>query len=125
MDSDRIPGLGDNVRIRRTPETEAAGCAGLAGQVYGFTTPSILEETVIGTLADDFALNVFFEDRGTSAWFAPELLEFVDHGAGTELTAGENPTKKFVRTAAGGWDEIPIRPPRAGWMQRLRRLFGG
>ena len=41
--SDAQPGFGDNVRIRVTPETEAAGVAGLRGQVYGETTPSVTE----------------------------------------------------------------------------------
>lgn len=124
MDPDRTPELGDHVRIRRTPETEAAGYAGLAGAVHGFTTPSVTEVPVIGGAADDYALDVYFEDRDEGAWFAPGLVEFVDHGAGTEITIGANPTKKFVRNAQGGWDELPIHPtPPGGWLQRLRRLF--
>ena len=54
----------------------------MEGQVYGETTPSVTGIEVVGNLRDDFAINVFFESRDTSYWFAPELLEFLDHAEG-------------------------------------------
>lgn len=77
-------GFGDNVRVKRTPETIAKGLADLAGQVYGETTPSVTNVEVVGDLQDDHALNVFFEEKNEAIWFSPELLEFIDHGPGTD-----------------------------------------
>jgi hypothetical protein len=65
--------FGDNVRVRVTAATEAAGLAGLAGQVHGFTTPSVTGITAIGDVKDDRAYNVFIKARGADFWFAPEL----------------------------------------------------
>jgi hypothetical protein len=96
--------FGDNVRVAATPETETAGLAGLTGQVYGHTTPSVTNVDVIGQLRDDFAINVHFDERDKSFWFVPELLECVDHGAGTEIALDGVP-KKWTRNADGGWDE--------------------
>jgi hypothetical protein len=102
--------FGDNVRVRPSPETEARGVAGLLGQVYGETTPSVTGVAVIGEVTRDHALNVHFEGRTETLWFAPELLEFVDHAAGAEIRLDGVP-KKWVRTAAGAWTEIPDRKP--------------
>ena len=96
--------FGDNVRVVATPETENVRLAGLTGEVYGHTTPSVTNVDVIGDLTDDFAINVHFEERDESYWFVPQLLEFVDHGAGTEITLDGVP-KKWTRNADGGWDE--------------------
>ncbi|MEK6337301.1 MAG: hypothetical protein AABM67_20455 [Acidobacteriota bacterium] len=63
--------FGDNVRIRTSAGTEAKGVAGLVGQVYGQTTPSVTEVEVIGEVTSDCAINVFFKDRDESFWFAP------------------------------------------------------
>src|SRR5882672_11512948 len=57
------PSFGDNVRIRSSVETISNGVAGLVGQVYGQTTPSVTGVEVIGKLESDYAINVFFEDR--------------------------------------------------------------
>lgn len=108
-DTPRIT-FGDNVRVRPSPETEARGVAGLLGQVYGETTPSVTGVAVIGEVTRDHALNVHFEGRAESPWFAPELLEFVDHAAGAEIRLDGVP-KKWVRTAAGACTEIPDRKP--------------
>lgn len=116
-----MPAFGDNVRIRATSATESAGYAGLTGQVYGFTQPSILSETVLGELTDDFALNVHFEERGEGAWFAPELLEFVDHAPGSELRLG---AKTWVRSESGDWVQVVDSPAPRTWLQRLRGFFG-
>jgi hypothetical protein len=115
--------FGDNVRVVVTPETETMGLAGLKGSVYGHTTPSLNNVEVIGDLTDDFAINVHFDERGESLWFVPQLLEFVDHGAGTEITLDGVP-KKWTRNADGGWDESSTAqsaPKKRGF---LSRLFG-
>jgi hypothetical protein len=98
--------FGDNVRIARTPLTQAAGVAGLVGQIYGETTPSVTGVEVIGDASADYAVNVFFEDRNESLWFAVNLLEFVDHGPGITIEIGEPPTK-WVRTEEGEWKQVP------------------
>src|SRR6266849_11221788 len=90
--------FGDRVRVRVTPLSERAGVTGLVGQVYGETTPSLTSVEVIGELSSDYAINVYFEERGSSSWFAPELLEFVDYAPGTEITLRGVP-KRWVRSA--------------------------
>jgi len=98
------PTLGDNVRIRESPDTQSKGVAGLTGQVYGQTTPSQTGVEVIGEGNSDYAINVFFKDRNESFWFAPALVEFIDHGAGTEVTIA-GAAKKWIRTESGEWRE--------------------
>ena len=100
------PTFGDNVRIRMTKEAEEAGVAGLEGQVYGETTPSIAGVEVIGTASDDYALNVHFVERGEALWFASEVVEFLDHAAGTEIRL-DGVQNLWVRTDHGGWREEP------------------
>lgn len=104
--TDRQIGFGDNVRVREAPATVAAGVAGLAGQVYGETTPSVMDVEVIGETANDYAINVYFEERDESLWFAPDLLELVDRGAGTEIRL-DGVDKKWTRTEEGEWEESP------------------
>jgi hypothetical protein len=106
------PSFGDNVRIRSSAETEANGLAGLTGQIYGQTTPSVTGVEVIGGLTSDYAINVFFADRQESFWFAPELVEFVDHAPGTEVTIA-GVAKKWIRTEAGEWKEESTETKRA------------
>lgn len=96
--------FGDNVRVRPTLLTEQLGLAGMLGQVYGETTPSVTGVEVIGEVTKDCAVNVFFKERGEGYWFAPELIEFVDHAPGTEISL-EGIPKKWVRTEAGEWVE--------------------
>ena len=76
------PSFGDNVRIRSSVETESNGFAGLVGQVYGQTTPSVSGVEVIGELESDYAINVFFEDRHESFWFAPRAQK--SHSMGSQ-----------------------------------------
>ena len=97
------------------------GLAGLSGQVYGHTTPSVTNVDVIGRATNDFAINVHLDDRGEAYWFAPDLLEFIDHGAGTEITLDGVP-KKWVRTSAGDWEETDT-PKNDGLLTRLLRPF--
>jgi hypothetical protein len=94
--------FGDNVQVVSTLLTIRLGLAGLTGTVYGETTPSITGVEVIGSGAADYALNVRLDGRDESLWFAPEVLEFVDHTPGTEVVIGN---KRLVRTALGKWVE--------------------
>ena len=95
--------VGDNVRIRTMPATQAAGVAGRIGNVAGFTTPSYTGVQVIGEVKDDLAFSVTFRNPDAQLWFAPELLEFVDHAPGLDVQIGK---KRLVRRADGGWYEI-------------------
>ncbi len=92
----------DNVRVASTPLTTLLGLAGLTGQVYGETTPSVTGVEVIGGAAADYAINVQLDGRDEPLWFAPELVEFVDHAPGTKVVIGN---KRLVRTASGQWAE--------------------
>ena len=98
--------FGDNVRIRSTPETEAAGLAGKHGSVSGFTTPSLADIPVIGTPFEDYAVAVIFEDGPVrDAWFSEDLVEFLDHAPGTEISVGN---VRAVRNADGTWTETRL-----------------
>ena len=88
------------MQVLSTAETEALGVAGAVGQVYGFTTPSVTGVTVVGQVSNDHAINVHFEGRSETIWFARALLTFVDHGPGTEITIGGS---SFVRMRDGEW----------------------
>jgi hypothetical protein len=78
---------------------------------------------VIGPLASDLAINVYFADRGESFWFAPQLVKFVDHAAGTEVEIGAGSSAtKFVRDSSGEW--VRLQPKKAGFLQRLLRALG-
>ena len=104
--------FGDNVRISNSQETEALGLAGKKGQVYGETTPSVTGVKVIGKTEDDYALNVSIEGMDQEFWFAHDLLEFIDHGAGTEIIIGNH---RAVRRADGSWEESLVSPPKKWW----------
>lgn len=106
--------FGDNVRVRTTAETEAAGVAGRFGQVYGMTTPSLFHVEILGTPEQDHAINVHLADLDEARWFAPHLLEFVDHGAGTEIRLG-GIDKRWVRAANGEWIEESLATPKRPW----------
>ena len=109
MKRDSNISFGDNVRVRSTPVTEECGLAGLSGQVYGETTPSVTGVEVIGEIKTDYAIDVFFESQKKSYWLTSELLEFVDHAAGTEITL-EGVPKKWVRAPSGDWIEHSKKP---------------
>jgi hypothetical protein len=71
-------GLFDRVRIAASPETERRGYAGLEGDVFGETAPSLSRvEPVVGRSEADFALYVDFGDQVGGAWFAPELVQLI------------------------------------------------
>lgn len=109
---------GDNVRIRRTADTERLGVAELIGNVYGETTPSESKVEVVGQLQSDYALNVYFEALDVSYWFAPQMLEFVNHAPGTEIHVEGSPFKS-VRQRDGSWKDVPVAPVPGSWFSRL------
>ena len=98
--------FGDTVRVIATRVTTDAGYADLVGTVYGETTPSVTGVEVIGDVKGDYAINVYFKEKDTSVWFDPGLLQFVDHGAGQEITL-DGVEKKLVRNEDGEWVEHP------------------
>lgn len=111
--------FGDRARVRPTPATQAAGVAGLVGDVYGETTPSVTGITVIGPWKDDYAVNVHFDERQGEFWFHPDDLEFVDHAPGTAFTL-PSVDRTWRRTESGEWEEISgTRKHRSLW-ERLR-----
>ena len=111
--------FGDRVRIKTTPDTEAAGVAGLEGDVYGLTKPSLTGVTVIGGSPGDRALNVSIEGRG-ALWFCPDLVETLHPNAGMEIRVGD---LRSVRNADGSWSESKRDSP--GVLSRLKRLLTG
>ena len=105
------------MRVRSTPLTQQLGVAGLVGNVFGQTTPSVTGVDVIGESEGDFAINVFFETRTAGFWFTPELLEFVDHAPGAEIRL-DGVSKKWIRSETGEWKELDTaaeRPPAKSW----------
>jgi hypothetical protein len=94
--------FGDNVRVVETPLTRDLGLAGRRGQVYGETTPSLTNVEVVGGTTGDYAVAVQLEGETDSIWFAPQLLEFIDHAPGTEIVIGK---KRLVRDSSGEWIE--------------------
>ena len=110
MPANRNISFGDNVRVIATPETDATGVAGCIGHVYGETTPSVTGVPVVGVSGQDHAINVHFEERGDTLWFASELLELVDHAVGTEIHLDGVP-KTWTRSASGEWIEAPQQRP--------------
>lgn len=106
------PSFGDHVKIAVSPETTAAGLAGLEGSVSGFTTPSVTSVQVIGKADDDYAVAVMVESRNDETyWFAEHLVEFLDHAAATEIWVSGSPFKE-VRNADGSWRKVPAASRR-------------
>lgn len=118
----RLPaGFGDRVRVRRAPETVAAGLAGRSGIVHGITTVSVTGVTVIGEPEEDTAINVFFEESSEGVWLASPLVELVDHDPGATITLVGVP-KRWTRNADGGWAESSRTIPPAEWPARIRSI---
>ena len=95
--------FGDRVRIRVTEATESLGIAGQMGIVNGRTTPSVSGVEVIGNGSKDFALAVTLEVQTKQLWFAEEVLEFLDHGAGTTVEIGG---RTLIRDEHGSWRDL-------------------
>lgn len=102
----QVPSFGDNVRVLSSPETKSRGIAGLAGQVYGFTTPSVTGVSVIGGDSEDFAINVSIAGHGSDLWLATNLVELIDHAPGTTISVDGAPTHS-VRNTDGSWRVEP------------------
>ena len=112
-----MPGFGDNVRVRTTPETEALGIAGLTGQIYGETVPSLSGMPTVGPIPDDYAVNVMIEGHPEGLWMCPDLVEFVDHGPGITITLDGVP-KKWTRSQTGEWlEESTEKQPARKWWE--------
>jgi hypothetical protein len=121
--------FGDTVRVKATPDTEAAGLAGLTGEVNGQSVPSISGASpIIGPLTEDYAVNVFFADRDESHWFAEQLLEFVDHTPGAALRL-DGVAGQWVRDGNGKWEltaDVPDTPEaKPGLLGRLLKRITG
>ena len=98
------PSFGDHVRIASSDETEGSGFAGRSGHVFGESMPSSSGVgPVIGDRGEDLALSVFFDDTEEQEWFAPHLVEFLDHGGGQTMSLEGGPS--FVRDSDGAWQE--------------------
>lgn len=95
--------FGDRVRIRLTEATLTLGISGQMGIVNGRTSPSITCVEVIGKSSNDLAIAVTLEAQTKQLWFAEEVLEFVDHGAGTTV---EISGRKLLRDEYGDWREL-------------------
>lgn len=96
--SPRAPKLvfGDRVQVRATEEATAAGLAGLAGEIIGFTRRAAVSVSVIGPAGDDYAFNVSFKEVEGTYWFAEDQLELV------ERAPGANGDKERADAAAEG-----------------------
>lgn len=118
MEENRVS-FGDPVEIV-TPLTQSRGYAGRKGSCWGWTTPSVSGvPNVIGGTASESAFNVHFGDDGVKeGWFAPELVEFVDHGPGTTISVGD---RQLVRGADGEWNEADDRRKRWSLFRRSTR----
>jgi len=101
--------FGNKVRIKKTPETEEKSLANKEGEVFGQTTPSMMDLEVIGNLKEDFAVNVHFEDLDKSFWFTKDLIENLDSGKGAEITL-DGIDKKWTKGADGQWIEEETSP---------------
>jgi hypothetical protein len=99
------PTFGDRVRIRDAEDARQRGFVGRVGDVFGESVPSSSGVgPVIGDRGDDFALSVFFDETGEQEWFAPHLVEFLDHGGPQTMSLEGGPT--FARDPEGKWHEV-------------------
>ncbi len=106
--------FGNKVRIKRTSETEEKGIADKEGEVYGQTTPSMMDIEVIGTLKEGIAINVYFDDLNESFWFAEDLIKQLDNGQGTEITL-DGIDKKWTKGESGEWIEEDTKKENKWW----------
>src|SRR5688572_27242479 len=96
--------FGNKVKVKNSPLTVEKGLAGKIGDVYGQTTPSMMDFEIIGTPKKDIAINVYFDDLKTSFWFDADLLENVDNGQGSVITL-DGVDKKWTKGQNGQWIE--------------------
>jgi hypothetical protein len=111
--------FGDRVLVRDTATAWERGLVGIAGVVFGETTPSVTGVEVIGTPRGDFALNVELDDGAGNFWFAADMVEFLDHAPGTEIQVGD---VRLVRQPDGQWsDASPPKPAAPRKVPRAAR----
>lgn len=101
--------FGSKVKIKESPLTKEKGLAGKIGDVYGQTTPSMMDIEIIGTPKEDFAINVYFEDLKASYWFDAELLEIINDGKGAVINL-DGVNKKWTKGQDGQWIEEDTTP---------------
>jgi hypothetical protein len=106
--------FGDKVKIKDSPLTKEKGFSGKIGEVYGQTTPSLMNIEIIGTPKEDSAVNVYFDDLKASYWFDPDLLETIDQGRGTVITL-VGVDKKWTKGQDGQWIEEDTKSNRKWW----------
>ncbi len=106
--------FGNKIKIKSSSETEAKGLAGKIGEIYGETTPSMMDFEIIGTPEEDYALNVYFEELKESFWFDKELLEHLDNGEGAEMTL-DGIDKKWTKDESGEWIEEDTSIKKNWW----------
>jgi hypothetical protein len=111
----------DRVRIRDAPETVARRLAGRVGEIHGFTMPATSGVDVIGASAHEVALGVYFDELKEALWFAPELLDFVDHGEGTTIRV-QGSDVEWVKTERGDWLQQRRQVP---WRARFMHWLAG
>lgn len=92
--------FGDNVKVLNTKITRKYKIANLIANVYGHTKPSMIEVDVIGKVKDDFAYNIFIEEKDKDYWISSDLIEFIDHAPDTEIMIGDT---KLIRDESGEW----------------------
>lgn len=81
------------MQIRATDEASAAGVAGLAGEIIGFTRRSGASVKAIGAAGDDYAFNVAFKETESTGWLAEDQLELLERSPSADGSKeGENVT---------------------------------
>jgi hypothetical protein len=105
-------GFADYVRIKISDETQRLDLAGRKGQIYGFTTPSSTGVPVIGSLNDDYAVNIYFEELEAGFWFTRDLIDPIDHGVGTVVSLAGQGTE-WIKLEVGNGKNAPVRSDRA------------
>lgn len=106
--------FGNRVKIKRTPETLEKELADKVGEIYGQTTPSMMDFEIIGTLKEDVAFNVHFEELNKSYWFTEDLLKHIDNGQSAEITL-DGIDKKWTKNDSGEWIEENTAPKKTEW----------
>jgi hypothetical protein len=106
--------FGSKVKIKDSPFTVEKGLAGKVGEVYGQTTPSMMDFEIIGTPKEDLAINVYFDDLKTSYWFYSDLLETIDDGQGAVITL-DGLDKKWTKGQNGQWIEENTKAVKKWW----------
>lgn len=83
----------------------------------------VSNEDVIGSSGEDYAVNVFFEERDEGVWFNEELLELVSHNAVQKITI-DGVDAVFTLDESGRWKgEGPGLAKQQSWWQRFRSMF--